>query len=262
MTRPCAYCRRPFQPRRADHMYCSKACTQKQYRKTHSRKTYHPRTIHSTREKHDELRALNLQHPDKTIYEVRQIYEESLMTGIAGRMAYLRKKASKTIRLARCVGCREHVQDGEPIVHCGRRKFLCAPCSNAKRSATCRCCRHKVSDMFFYRVKFSDKAGLICANCREKSNLEGVPSNCRGCLQEIPAGEPLVYCGILRCVCVACAEAARPVYCKGCHRTLTGVYVYLHRYAGATRNTVCEWCLADIKAGVRRPLFDMAPETT
>ncbi len=178
----------------------------------------------------------------------------------ANRMAYLRNRASKTVRRGMCVGCRLHIKDGVPVVSCGRRKFLCADCSNAKRPATCRCCRRKVADMFFYRVKYSDKPGLICADCRGKSNLDGVPSVCRGCLSEIPAGDALVYCGILRYACVDCANATRPVYCKGCHRTLTGEYVYLHRYAGDMRNTVCEWCSADIKAGVRSSQFAVPQE--
>ena len=176
-------------------------------------------------------------------------------TASADRMAYLRKKASKTIRRGRCVGCREHLKDGVPLVVCGPRRFICAGCSNAKRPATCRCCRRRVTDMFFYRVKYADKPGLICAGCREKSRLEGVHVICSGCLSEIPAGEPLVHCGIMRCVCARCAAATRPFYCKGCHRTLAGVFVYLHLYAGNQRNPVCEWCSIDIKAGVRRSQF-------
>ena len=176
-------------------------------------------------------------------------------TASAARMAYIQGLASKAVRRGRCVGCREYLKDGVPVVCCGPRRFLCADCSNAKRPATCRCCRRRVTDMFFYRVKYTDKPGLICADCREKSKLEGVSSVCRGCLSEIPAGDALVYCGILRCVCAQCAAATRPFYCKGCHRTLAGVFAYLHLYAGNQRNVVCEWCSTDIETGVRCSQF-------
>ncbi len=149
-------------------------------------------------------------------------------TASAARMAYLRKKASKTIRRGRCVGCREYIKDDKPIVVCGPRRFLCADCSDSKRPMKCRNCRRVVAGMFGYRVRYDRKSALICADCHEVSKLEGLPSFCRGCLQEIPAGKPLVYCGVRRFVCGPCAGAARPVYCKGCHRTITGSFVYLY----------------------------------
>ena len=39
--------------------------------------------------------------------------------GTADRMAYLRKRAAKTVRRGRCVGCRQHLEDGVPVVSCG-----------------------------------------------------------------------------------------------------------------------------------------------
>lgn len=176
------------------------------------------------------------------------------------RMAYLNAKSLKIARHGRCVGCRKKLEDHEPLVHCGRRKFLCAPCSNAQRPLRCCNCRRAVADMFGFRVQYTDKSALICANCRDTSKRKGLPYRCNGCLQEIAAGEPLVYCATRRYVCAPCAGAKRPVHCKGCHRTITGEYVYLHKYAGNQRNPVCEWCSTDIKAGIRRSRFATTSE--
>ena len=171
------------------------------------------------------------------------------------RMAELRELSKKVVRRGKCVGCREHVKDGEPIVVCGPRRFLCADCSDVKRPFTCRNCRRVIVGTFAYRVRYPPKSALICADCRNVSKQEGLPSRCRGCLQEIAAGKPLVYCSWCRHVCVPCASAARPVYCNGCHRTIKDDYMHLIKYGGNQRNTVCRWCWADVKTGVRRPRF-------
>ena len=173
----------------------------------------------------------------------------------AARMAHIRTKSLRAVRHSRCVGCHKRLEDHEPLVHCGRRKFLCAPCSNAQRPLRCRNYRRVVADMFGFRVQYADKSALICADCRDTSKRKGLPYHYRGCLQEIAAGEPLVYCATRSYVCAPCAGANQPAYCKGCHRTVTGEYVYLHKYAGNQRNTVCEWCLKDIKAGRRSSRF-------
>ena len=169
----------------------------------------------------------------------------------AARMESLRVLASKVNIRGRCQGCRKRLEDGEPIVHCGRRKFVCASCSDAKRSLTCRNCRLTITGLFVYRVRYSDKSAVMCADCLDKSTLVRLPSVCRGCLNEIPAGEPLVYCGRLRYICVSCADAKRSTYCKGCHKMVVGSYVYLHTYAGNKRNTVCGQCSIDIENGTR-----------
>ena len=171
--------------------------------------------------------------------------------GTTARMEWLRGLASRVGLRGRCQGCRKRLEDGEPVVRCGRRKFVCASCSDAERPLKCRNCRRAVTDMYAYKVKYTAKSGIICSNCREKSTLKGLPANCCGCLNEIPAGEPLVYCGRLRYICASCADAKRPTYCKGCHKTVVGSYVYLHTYAGNQRNTICGQCSADIENGAR-----------
>ena len=175
--------------------------------------------------------------------------------GSAARMEWLRGLASRVVPHSRCQGCGKRLEDGEPVVRCGRRKFVCAACSNAEQPLKCRKCRHVVTGLYGYRVRYAPKSGIICADCREKSALKGLPSRCRGCLREIAAGEPLVYCRWQRYICSSCADALQSTYCKGCHRTVVGEYVYLHRYAGNQRNPVCGQCSADILAANRCSRF-------
>ena len=159
----------------------------------------------------------------------------------AAQMHLIRRRVRYDNVRGRCQGCRKPLETGEPVVRCGPRSFICDKCSDAGQPLRCRNCRRVVTEMFGYRVKYGVKSAIICSNCRDRSKLAGLPATCRGCHREIAAGEPLVYCGYMRYICRACADATTPNFCIKCKLTVTGQYIYLNYYVGQ-RHALCLGC--------------------
>ena len=167
--------------------------------------------------------------------------------GSAARMDWLRARPRPAVILGRCQACHEQLVTGEPLVKCGRRRYICGNCSNANRPFKCRECRQTVTGWFGFRVSYPPKSAVICVRCYGKSTRQGLPDRCCGCLKAIPAGAPLVVINRRR-ICRTCADADRPFHCKRCHRVTTNEHVYLHTYAGKQRNPVCGECSVEIEA--------------
>ena len=167
--------------------------------------------------------------------------------GSPERMDWLRARPRPTVITGRCQGCGKQLADGEPLVKCGPRRFICAKCSNAEHPLRCWNCRRTVTGQFGFRTRYCSKSAMMCFDCRGRSRQKGLPAKCCGCLETIPADEALVVVNRRR-ICRTCADATRPFHCKRCHRITTGEYVYLHVYVGNQRNPVCGQCSAEIEA--------------